>query len=352
MKKCLNCKSIFLKHPRNSLKEWLARKYCSKRCSNFSRSTKIQKNCLLCKRLFVIKPSTIQRGNGKYCSLNCYNSVRCVVKIIKKCPTCKKNIIVSQKRANRYIYCSVKCRNGKVKRVCRFCKKEFIVFRSDTSIHCSIKCRLNSVVITRKCKMCNRVFSAPRYCINNFFCSYICSLASRRGENHPSWTGKNLLKQCLICDSKFEVRVCRSKQQYCSKKCNYIARIGRNAGTKCYNWQGGKTTLQMKIRNSYLYKIWRTTVFQRDNFICQACGIRGGKLHADHIIPFSFLLKKYNITTWEKAVSCLKLWDITNGQTLCVPCHQLTETYMMKALGYTEDIAPQHKFPLDNSSKI
>lgn len=38
------------------------------------------------------------------------------------------------------------------------------------------------------------------------------------------------------------------------------------------------------------YKLWKEIVkqvFLRDNYTCQYCGKRGGKLEADHIIPFS-----------------------------------------------------------------
>ena len=58
---------------------------------------------------------------------------------------------------------------------------------------------------------------------------------------------------------------------------------------------------------------WRMAVFQRDNFTCQHCGARGGRLNAHHIKPF-------------KAHPELR-HDLANGQTLCVPCHKKTDTY-------------------------
>ena len=91
-------------------------------------------------------------------------------------------------------------------------------------------------------------------------------------------------------------------------------------GANNHNWRGGITPLVMKIRNSFEYKTWRLTVFRRDNFTCQMCGQRGGKLHADHIKPFAFFPE-------------LRL-DLNNGRTLCIPCHKTTDTYLNKAKSY------------------
>lgn len=62
-----------------------------------------------------------------------------------------------------------------------------------------------------------------------------------------------------------------------------------------------------EYRVSYEYKKWRASVYKRDNFTCQDCGVRGGELNAHHIKPYS---KFINLRT-----------DINNGVTLCVDCH-------------------------------
>lgn len=89
-------------------------------------------------------------------------------------------------------------------------------------------------------------------------------------------------------------------------------------GEKCSRWKGGITPLNMKIRKSLEYKEWRKKVFERDNYTCQICGIQSGEnkkvyLHADHIKPFAYFPKLRFI--------------LTNGRTLCKPCHIDTETY-------------------------
>lgn len=56
------------------------------------------------------------------------------------------------------------------------------------------------------------------------------------------------------------------------------------------------------------YRKWRTNVFQRDNYTCQMCGKRGGKLNAHHI-------KRYR--------NCISgRTNIENGITLCEECHK------------------------------
>ena len=86
-----------------------------------------------------------------------------------------------------------------------------------------------------------------------------------------------------------------------------------NKGPKSYFWRGGITPINRAIRNSVDYKLWREAVFARDDYTCQFCFVRGGKLNADHIKPFALFVQLR--------------FDITNGRTLCVPCHLTTDTF-------------------------
>jgi hypothetical protein len=55
------------------------------------------------------------------------------------------------------------------------------------------------------------------------------------------------------------------------------------------------------------YKIWRTSVFERDHFTCQVCHVKGCYLEAHH-------LKRW--------VDFPELrFEVDNGQTLCRNCH-------------------------------
>jgi len=97
-------------------------------------------------------------------------------------------------------------------------------------------------------------------------------------------------------------------------------------GTIPWNYEG-RTTLTDQIRKCSKYNKWRLAVFIRDNFTCVQCNKNGCKLHADHIKKFSIILNEYKIKTFEEALSCIELWNINNGRTLCIPCHKKTETY-------------------------
>lgn len=61
------------------------------------------------------------------------------------------------------------------------------------------------------------------------------------------------------------------------------------------------------------YRLWREAVFERDDYTCQACNVRGRQLHADHIIRW-------------KDNEMLR-FDVSNGRTLCEPCHRASPTW-------------------------
>lgn len=82
-------------------------------------------------------------------------------------------------------------------------------------------------------------------------------------------------------------------------------------GTKNPNWKGGITDKVMQIRHSLDMKIWRRKVYERDDFTCLMCSQFGVYLNAHHIQTFS----KYPE----------RRFDINNGITLCVPCHNFTK---------------------------
>lgn len=89
-------------------------------------------------------------------------------------------------------------------------------------------------------------------------------------------------------------------------------------GVLAPQWQGGITPKNAAIRNSLEMKAWRLAVFERDDFTCKGCGVRGGKLHAHHILAFSKFPEHR--------------FDVDNGLTLCPPCHRKTDNYAGKAV--------------------
>lgn len=79
------------------------------------------------------------------------------------------------------------------------------------------------------------------------------------------------------------------------------------------NWKGGVSVDNRRFKQTIEYKAWRKHVLARDNYTCQSCGVRGGKLHADHELPYAFFP---GLRT-----------EILNGRALCIPCHRKTETW-------------------------
>lgn len=80
------------------------------------------------------------------------------------------------------------------------------------------------------------------------------------------------------------------------------------------NWKGGKTSEALILRSSLEYRLWRTAVFERDNYTCIWGGKEhGNKLNADHIKPFALYPELR--------------FAIDNGRTLCEQCHKTTDTY-------------------------
>jgi hypothetical protein len=63
---------------------------------------------------------------------------------------------------------------------------------------------------------------------------------------------------------------------------------------------------QGRDRNCENYRLWRTSVFERDNYKCQGCGT-------------SKDLQAHHIEHWKDCVD--KRFDVDNGITLCKKCH-------------------------------
>ena len=91
-------------------------------------------------------------------------------------------------------------------------------------------------------------------------------------------------------------------------------------GKNNHFWRGGVSKINRTERQNFSstieYKNWRRFVFERDNYTCQMCGVRGGVLHADHIKSYLYFKD-------------LRL-NINNGRTLCKDCHVKTDTWGIK----------------------
>ena len=167
------------------------------------------------------------------------------------------------------------------------------------------------------------------------YCSRKCQYATKeRGKRISKSKSKKIEVTCIACEKKFLVSPSR-KRVSCSRACLYASSYWKDKFSKIHkgkkapyakppvmrgadnpNWKGGITPINTAIRNSKEYADWRKAVFERDDYTCQMCGDRGGEIHADHIKPFAYYPE-------------LRL-DLSNGRTLCVPCHKETPTYLSR----------------------
>ncbi len=80
-----------------------------------------------------------------------------------------------------------------------------------------------------------------------------------------------------------------------------------------WNWKGGISSFNRKLRVSSKWKIWRELVFLRDNFTCQNkdcsfCSNKiGAMLHPHHIKPLALYPKL--------------VFKVDNGTTYCAEFH-------------------------------
>lgn len=211
--------------------------------------------------------------------------------------------------------------------------------------------------LSKQCAECGITFnkkvniSLKEWNTKSKYCSYLCSRKHtlldgskqpsnekrKRGESNHKWKGGQLEFICKTCQVTFKVDRDRPDAKTCSQACNKVYRksleFRENLAKTQRNRPGYTRSLDWKIivRTCSRYAQWRTKVFIRDNYTCQDCGQKGGRLNADHITPFSLIAKQFNLKSVEDAFNCKALWNISNGRTLCLQCHWNTSTFGTKA---------------------
>jgi len=212
------------------------------------------------------------------------------------------------------------------KKICTSCGE-----LKDINEYYFLKNRKRRHKYTQRCKECTSVFNKEQRKKHKKPCP-MCgklilkasSLCSKCVVNHPNRikaTNKLVAFQklrkmhvyCIDCGIEIGLR---------GKRCVRC----KNKGERNSQWKGGVTILKERLRDSFEYRQWRSDVFTRDRFTCTTCGHTGSGLQAHHIIPFSVLMQKYEITIIEQAIQCDELWNINNGLTLCRDCHIVFHT--------------------------
>lgn len=179
---------------------------------------------------------------------------------------------------------------------------------------CGIECaRANRPLkgVTLKCFCGAEFYISKSQVRKNNFCSKECV------KKQPT---TKMTKVCLFCKSEYQVYRSQVKHRgslYCDRICRGKHKSLLQVGENNPSWRGGVSTENHRLRQSKAFKEWRKAVFERDDYTCQFCGVRGGYLEPDHIKPFAYFKEDR--------------FDIDNGRTLCKPCHKTTETYGHKA---------------------
>ena len=95
-----------------------------------------------------------------------------------------------------------------------------------------------------------------------------------------------------------------------SQSCGCLQKeiVSKQCGENSPNWNLDKTDEEREKERSYPeYRKWRKSIFERDEYTCQNCGQKGGRLNAHHI-------ESYNINKDLRTT-------LENGITLCKDCH-------------------------------
>lgn len=183
-------------------------------------------------------------------------------------------------------------------RTCRGCGKiEHDLSRNLVNKYCSKECYVKygagqhlKTGKLLKCNNCNSEFYARGAYLTRGkkFCSRACYLLT------PNFT--NLVRVCLTCQKQLTSR--RRKQMFCCYRCSKLGNLNPN-------WKDNSTG---RPRGWAALRIWREEVFLRDNYTCRICGSYGNYLEPHHLDGFHWCGERR--------------FDITNGVTLCVPCHK------------------------------
>ena len=92
-------------------------------------------------------------------------------------------------------------------------------------------------------------------------------------------------------EAKIKIGLASKGKKYClghKLTEEHRRKVGKSrSGEKSNFWKGGITPENARIRSGIEFRLWRESVFARDNWICQKTKIKGGKLHPHHIQNFA-----------------------------------------------------------------
>jgi len=195
------------------------------------------------------------------------------------------------------------------------------------------------VLVGKICKNCGNIFFVKAKQKEATCCSRFCYLDRKRrtskGKGNPFY-GKKHTPEVI---KKLKDKTVKHTKESClkmslSRKGKKFTLEHRKNLSKAHYKGSPYRCWKEKIRKSHVYKIWRESVFERDNYTCQKCFKRNGEgkyiyLEAHHIKSF----KNHPDLRFE----------ISNGLTLCKDCHNIISKKQMfgnkNGLGKTKKAA-------------
>jgi len=189
----------------------------------------------------------------------------------------------------------------KIKRVCKLCEKEFLIYPSrikrGRSKFCSIDCFKDSRAKEKRiCQQCGKEFKAFLSRINaggGKFCSYKCMGMWRsenfKGENSSHWKGGKTKRICKQCGKEFEIKPSDIKQgggNFCSNKCHGKRQSENRRGENHPSWQGGISFLPYCSKFNNEFKEYIRDKFGRICFLCSKPESEEGRRLSVHHVNY------------------------------------------------------------------
>lgn len=123
--------------------------------------------------------------------------------------------------------------------------------------------------------------------------------------------GKKVLWECLCNCGNIKLVLSYDLTKGKTKSCGcYSKELLHTTGTNHRNWNLDLTNEERIINRDFLaYKVWRKSVYERDNYLCRICkNSNNNKLNAHHINNYADFPKLRT--------------ELSNGITLCINCHK------------------------------
>ncbi len=164
----------------------------------------------------------------------------------------------------------------------------------------------------KKCLVCNKEFNTRPYLVKKGYgkyCSHKCYINAVKQGKYPKRGYQKGHPQLNTGKTHFKKGV---NQGYGFKKGNVPwnkdKKYPQITGKNHFNWKGGVSDENEKIRHSLEMKCWEREVFSQNNRTCQKCK-KKSKLTAHHILNFAEYPKLR--------------FKVSNGITFCRKCHKL-----------------------------